>query len=135
VVVTASPTAAIASAIRLTGVAGRSLAMGATLEPEYAGGQAAYLLERLDQIQVDLGFAPYTEAFVGSWDMVNVFCVALAMMAGTAGLPHVIVRFYTVPSVRAARWSAMWALFFIALLYLTAPATAVFARYFMIDSL
>jgi cation/acetate symporter len=56
-------------------------------------------------------------------------------MAGTAGLPHVIVRFYTVKNVKAARWSAFWALFFIALLYLTAPATAAFARYYMIDSI
>jgi cation/acetate symporter len=57
------------------------------------------------------------------------------MMAGTAGLPHVLVRFYTVPTVRAARWSAMWALFFIAILYVTAPATGAFARFFMIESL
>ena len=63
------------------------------------------------------------------------FFVTLALMIGTAGLPHVIVRFYTVPNVRAARWSAFWALLFIAMLYLTAPATAAFARYFMIESL
>ena len=61
-------------------------------------------------------------------------CIA-AMMCGTAGLPHVIVRFYTVKTVQAARWSAMWALFFIAILYVTAPATAAFARFFMIESL
>ncbi|MCP5012722.1 MAG: cation acetate symporter, partial [Aestuariibacter sp.] len=66
---------------------------------------------------------------------VNVFCVVLALMAGTAGLPHVIVRFYTVKSVKAARWSAFWALLFISMLYLTAPATAAFARYYMIESL
>ena len=63
------------------------------------------------------------------------FFVALALMAGTAGLPHVIVRFYTVKTVKSARWSAFWALFFIAMLYLTAPATAGFARYYMIQSL
>ncbi len=135
VLITAYLTVAIAIAIKLTGVPMPSLAMGAALEPEYAGEQVAYLLERLDQIHADLGFAAYTEAFVGGWDKVNVFFVALAMMAGTAGLPHVIVRFYTVPSVRAARWSAMWALFFISILYLTAPATAAFARYFLIESL
>ncbi len=135
VLITAFLTAAIAIGIKLTGVPVPSLAMGAELLPEQSGGQAAFLLERLDQISVDLGFSRYTEAFVGSWDKVNVFCVTLALMCGTAGLPHVLVRFYTVPSVRAARWSAMWALFFIALLYLTAPATAAFARYFMIESL
>jgi cation/acetate symporter len=135
VLITAFLVAAIAIAIKLTGIPVPSLAMGATLEPEYAGGQAAYLLDRLNQIQMDLGFSSYTDTFVGSWDKVNVFCVTLALMAGTAGLPHVLVRFYTVPSVRAARWSAMWALFFIALLYLTAPATAAFARFFMIQSL
>ena len=100
-----------------------------------AGDQGVYLLDRLNQIQADLGFSEYTRAFVGEWDKVNVFLVTLALMVGTAGLPHVIVRFYTVKSVKAARWSAFWALFFIALLYLTAPATAAFARYFMIDSL
>ncbi len=135
VLITAFLVAAIAIAIKLTGIPVPSLAMGAELKPEYAGGQAAYLLERLNQIQTDLGFSRYTDTFVGSWDKVNVFCVTLAMMAGTAGLPHVLVRFYTVPSVKAARWSAMWALFFIALLYLTAPATAAFARFFMIESL
>lgn len=136
VLITAFLIAAIAIAIKLTGVGLPSLAMGSTLQPEYAGGeQAVYLLERLNQIHVDLGFSEYTRAFTGSWDKVNVFLVTLALMAGTAGLPHVLVRFYTVRSVRAARWSAMWALFFIALLYLTAPATAAFARYFMIESL
>ena len=135
VLITAFLIAAIAIGIKLTGVAIPSLAMGAELEPEYAGGQAVYLLDRLNQIQIDLGFSPYTEPFFGTWDKVNVFMVALAMMAGTAGLPHVLVRFYTVPTVRAARWSAMWALFFISILYLTAPATGAFARFFMIESL
>ena len=135
VLIAAYLTVAIAIGIRLTGNPIPALAMGDELRPEYAGGTAAYLLDRLDQIHVDLGFSRYTEAFIGTWDKVNVFCVTLALMAGTAGLPHVLVRFYTVPSVRAARWSAMWALFFIGILYLTAPATAAFARYFMIQSL
>ena len=136
VLITAFLIVAIAIAIKLTGIPVPSLAMGSTLEPEYASGQqAVYLLERLNQIHEDLGFASYTEPFIGSWDKVNVFFVTLAMMCGTAGLPHVIVRFYTVKSVRAARWSAMWALFFIAILYVTAPATAAFARFFMIESL
>ncbi len=92
------------------------------------------LAERLNRIQVDLGFAEYTQPFQ-TQSMLNVACITLALMAGTAGLPHIIVRFYTVKSVRAARWSAGWALLFIALLYTTAPAIAVFARYNLIDSL
>ena len=136
VLITAFLIVAIAIAIKLTGIPIPSLAMGTTLRPEYADGQqAVYLLERLNQIHADLGFASYTEPFTGSWDKVNVFFVTLAMMCGTAGLPHVLVRFYTVRSVKAARWSGMWALFFIAILYVTAPATAAFARYFMIESL
>jgi cation/acetate symporter len=135
VLITAFLIVAIAIAIKLTGVPVPSLALGSELQPEYANGQAAYLLDRLNLIQIDLGFSPYTEPFFGAWDKVNVFLVTLAMMAGTAGLPHVLVRFYTVPTVRAARWSAMWALFFIAILYVTAPATGAFARFFMIERL
>jgi cation/acetate symporter len=67
--------------------------------------------------------------------MLDVFAITLALMAGTAGLPHVLIRFYTVPSARAARWSAMWALVFIGLLYTTAPAVATFARVNMIQTL
>jgi cation/acetate symporter len=93
------------------------------------------LLQKLDEVQRDLGFQSYTEPFTGAWDRLNVFCTALALMAGTAGLPHVIVRFYTVRTVSAARWSGFWALLFIALLYLTAPATAAFARWLMLDRL
>jgi cation/acetate symporter len=119
----------------LTGAAVPSVGLGANLRPELADGQVVSLLGKLDQIQTDLGFSRYTEAFTGSWDKVNVFFVALALMLGTAGLPHVIVRFYTVKTVKAARWSGFWALLFIALLYVTAPATAAFARYFMIQSL
>ncbi len=135
VLITAFLIAAIAISIKLTGIAVPQLGMGATLLPELTGGEAIFFLDKLDLIQADLGFDRYTDAFVGSWDKVNVFCVTLALMVGTAGLPHVIVRFYTVPSVRAARWSAFWALLFISFLYLTAPATAAFARYFMIESL
>lgn len=81
-----------------------------------------------------LGEAPYTEAF-RTRPMIDVIFITLALMAGTAGLPHVIVRFYTVPNVRGARYSGAWALFFISLLYLTAPAVAVFARYNLIETL
>ncbi len=92
------------------------------------------ITERLNQIQVDLGFTEYTQPFQGK-SMIDVLCITIALMAGTAGLPHVIVRFYTVPNVRAARYSAGWALLFIAILYTTAPALAVFARYNLVQSL
>lgn len=92
------------------------------------------IVTRLNQIQTDLGFGEYTAAFTSKTKL-DVFCITLALMVGTAGLPHVIVRFYTVKNVRAARWSAGWALLFIALLYTTAPALAAFARYNLIDSL
>jgi cation/acetate symporter len=88
---------------------------------------------RLNDIQTDLGFAEYTRPFA-SKSMLDVFCITLALMAGTAGLPHIIVRFYTVPDVRSARYSAGWALLFIALLYTTAPAIAAFARYNLVQS-
>jgi len=129
VLITAFLIPAIAISIRLTGQALPPIGLGSEL---LEGG---YLLDKLDSIHADLGFSSYTEAFDGPWDKANVFLVTLALMAGTAGLPHVIVRFYTVKNVRAARSSAFWALFFISLLYLTAPATAAFARYYMIDSL
>ena len=134
VLITAFLIPAIAISIRLTGNLFPQAGLGAELVGS-VDGSGVYLLERLNQIQTDLGFAAYTDTFVGGWDKVNVFLVTLALMVGTAGLPHVIVRFYTVKSVKAARWSAFWALFFISLLYLTAPATAAFSRYFMIDSL
>ena len=135
VLITAFLISAIAISIKLTGVAVPQVGMGSTLRPEFTGGDIVYFLDKLNQIQVDLGFNRYTDTFVGTWDKANVFFVTLALMVGTAGLPHVIVRFYTVPSVKAARWSAFWALLFISMLYLTAPATASFARYFMIESL
>jgi|JRYL01.1.fsa_nt_gb cation/acetate symporter len=121
---------AVAISWQLTGTAVPSVGMGSELT-----GQGVALLAKLDRIHADLGFASYTEPFVGEWDKLNVFCTALALMAGTAGLPHVIVRFYTVKNVAAARWSGFWALLFIAALYLTAPATAAFARYYVFDSL
>lgn len=83
------------------------------------------LLERLDGLHTELGFAPYTD---GSKSTIDIFFITAALMVGTAGLPHVIIRFYTVPRVRDARISAGWALLFIAVLYTTAPAVAAFAR-------
>ena len=85
------------------------------------------ILEELNGLQADLGLAGYTDAF-GSTNMLNMLLITAALMFGTAGLPHVIVRFYTAKSVRAARYSALWALFFIALLYTTAPSVAAFSK-------
>lgn len=87
------------------------------------------LLSTLDQLHTDLGFHKYTE---GQKPMVDVFAITMALMVGTAGLPHVIVRFFTVPRVKDARISVGWSLIFIALLYTTAPAVAAFARTNMI---
>lgn len=90
-----------------------------------ADGSGVFLLDKLDGLTTELGFDAYTEGRKGTFDLV---CIVAALMVGTAGLPHVIVRFYTVPKVKAARSSAGWALIFIALLYTTAPAVAAFAR-------
>lgn len=130
VLITAFLVPAFAISFKLTGVFLPQAGLGAQLI-----GESVYFFDKLNQIQHDLGFGSYTEAFQGSWDKANVFCLTLALMAGTAGLPHVIVRFYTVKSPSAARWSGFWALFFIAVLYLTAPAVAGFARYYMLEGL
>jgi cation/acetate symporter len=92
------------------------------------------IVTRLNTLQTDLGFAEYTQPFANK-SMLDVLFITIALMVGTAGLPHVIVRFYTVPNVRAARYSAGWALLFIAILYTTAPAIAGFARYNLVQSL
>ena len=92
--------------------------------PQISFGSIA---EDLNALQRDFGLSAYTDAFQARPQQ-DVFLVALALMIGTAGLPHIIIRFYTTPSVRAARYSAGWALLFIALLYTTAPAVAVFAK-------
>ncbi|HEY5552539.1 MAG TPA: sodium:solute symporter family protein [Opitutaceae bacterium] len=90
--------------------------------------------ERLNGLHAELGFAAYTDPFV-TRSKLDVLFTTVALMVGTAGLPHIIVRFYTVKDVRAARYSAGWALLFIALLYTTAPALAAFARYNLVSSL
>ena len=90
-----------------------------------ADGSETYLLDKLDGLSADLGFHLYTQ---GQKQLIDVFAITAALMVGTAGLPHVIVRFYTVPRMRDARTSAGWALIFIALLYTSAPAVAAFAR-------
>ncbi len=97
--------------------------------PQIAIGE---ILPKLEAIQQDLGLSSYSGPFT-HFSMLNVFCVTVCLMVGTAGLPHVIVRFYTVKSVRDARWSAFWALLFIALLYTTAPAVAMFAKYYILQ--
>ncbi|MDA9698943.1 cation acetate symporter [Flavobacteriaceae bacterium] len=91
-----------------------------------------YLLENLNQLSVDLGFEKYTD--INRTTLINVFFITAALMFGTAGLPHVIVRFFTVPKVRDARISAGWALLFISLLYTTAPAVAAFAKVNLINT-
>ncbi|MEO0373514.1 MAG: sodium:solute symporter family protein [Cyanobacteria bacterium P01_A01_bin.17] len=92
------------------------------------------IVEKLNAVQLDLGFQEYTQPFANK-SMLDILMITVALMVGTAGLPHVIVRFYTVPNVRAARYSAGWALLFIAILYTTAPAVASCARYNLIDTL
>jgi cation/acetate symporter len=90
-----------------------------------------YLLDKLDKVTTELGFSAYTENIKSN---IDIFCITAALMFGTAGLPHVIVRFFTVPKVSDARKSAGYALIFIAILYSTAPAVSAFARMNFIDS-
>lgn len=96
-----------------------------------AGSDGVYLLDKLDGLHRDLGFAEYTS---GSKSTLDIFFITAALMIGTAGLPHVIVRFFTVKKVADARKSAGWALLFIAILYTTAPAVAVFSRTNLIET-
>ncbi len=114
---------------QLTGHVLPQLGLGATLTE----APDTFLLTRLDQIMTDLGLGSYTAAF-DQKSMIDVFAITFALMVGTAGLPHVIVRFFTVPKVRDARSSAGWALVFIALLYTTAPAVGALARWNLIDT-
>jgi len=111
---------AVFIALQITGVAIPQLAFGSTVR-----GDSMFLLDRLNQVVTELGFPAYTS---GTKSTIDVFCITAALMIGTAGLPHVIVRFFTVPKVRDARYSAGWALLFIGLLYLTAPAVGSMAR-------
>ena len=126
---------AIAISILLTGNPIPQLGLGGELSGEIgsaiAGGESISLLEKLNGLHAELGFAPYTE---GQKPMIDVLFITAALMVGTAGLPHVIVRFYTVPKVKDARSSAAWALLFIALLYTAAPAVGAFARTNLIHS-
>mgnify|MGYP001198927302 CR=1 FL=1 len=119
---------AIFISFQLTGNPIPQLGLGSELVQE----PGVYLLDKLDTIVQDLGFHSYIDSMNVS--TINIFCITLALMVGTAGLPHVIVRFFTVPKVRDARSSAGWALVFIAILYTTAPAVAVMARYNLINT-
>ena len=116
---------AIFISIQMTGIAIPQIGFGST------GADGIYLLDKLDQLHRDLGFHEYTS---GSKSKLDVFFITAALMVGTAGLPHVIVRFFTVKKVSDARKSAGWALLFIAILYTTAPAIAVFARTNLIET-
>ena len=118
---------AIFISIQMTGNPIPQLGMGSTVND----GSGLYLLEKLNGLSTELGFAEYTS---GSKSLVDVFAITLALMVGTAGLPHVIVRFFTVKKVKDARKSAGMALLLIAILYTAAPAVAVFARTNMIET-
>lgn len=119
---------AIFISLMMTGHLLPQTGFGATL----ADGSGTYVLDKLDGLSAELGFAQYTE---GSKSMIDVFAITAALMVGTAGLPHVIVRFFTVPRVKDTRISAAWTLVFIAIVYTTAPAVASFARVNMIDTI
>lgn len=119
---------AVFISIMITGHVLPQTGLGATL----ADGSGMHLLDKLDGLSAELGFAAYTE---GTKSTADIFAITAALMVGTAGLPHVIVRFFTVPRVKDARISAGWALIFIMILYTTAPAIGAFARYNMIDTI
>ncbi len=119
---------AIFISMQLTGNPLPQLGLGSTL----SDGSGMYVLEKLDKIVMDLGFTQYTEA---QGSMLNTFLLTASLMIGTAGLPHVIIRFFTVPKVSDARKSAGYALVFIAILYTTAPAVGAMARMNLMDTI
>jgi len=119
---------AIFISLQLTGNPVPQLGLGSTL-----AGSDTFLLDRLDQVVTDLGFKEYTTN--ARLSGLNMFAYTLSLMIGTAGLPHVIIRFFTVPKVRDARSSAGWALVFIAILYTTAPAVAAMARLNLVQTI
>ncbi|WP_260261249.1 sodium:solute symporter family protein [Vibrio intestinalis] len=118
---------AIFISLQLTGNPLPQIGLGSTI-----AGTDVYLLDRLDQVVTELGFSEYTTQVRG--DTLNMFVYTMSLMIGTAGLPHVIIRFFTVPKVRDARTSAGWALLFIAILYTTAPAVSAMARLNLMDT-
>lgn len=118
---------AIFISMLVTGIPIPQIGLGA----QVIDGSGLSVLEKLDQTLIELGFGPYTQ---GSKSTIDVFAITMALMIGTAGLPHVIVRFFTVPKVSDARKSAGYALLFIALIYTTAPAVGAFARINFVDT-
>jgi cation/acetate symporter len=120
------------SAYLITGIALSNLLTGNPI-PQLSFTFSDFAV-RLSQLQVELGFKEYVAPFQ-NLSALNVFLITLTLMVGTAGLPHVIIRFYTVPRASDARWSAGWALLFIGLLYTTAPAVAVFSKYNLLNTL
>jgi cation/acetate symporter len=129
VLITAYTIPAIFISFQLTGNPIPQLGLGSTL----ADGSGVYLLDKLDMVVTDLGFKEYTTGKLGS--SLNMFAYTMSLMIGTAGLPHVIMRFFTVPSVKAARSSAGYALVFIALLYTVAPAVGAMARFNLMNTI
>jgi len=122
---------AIFLSVMMTGHIFPQLGFGAEVLDATGNSSGVYLLDKLDGLSTELGFAQYTE---GSKSMIDVFFICGALMFGTAGLPHVIVRFFTVPTVKASRSSAGWTLLFIAIMYTTIPALAAFSRVNMIET-
>lgn len=123
---------AIFLSVMMTGHIIPQVGFGAELLDAAGNNSGVYLLEKLNNVSTELGFAPYTD---GSKSMIDVFCITGALMMGTAGLPHVIVRFFTVPKVKDARISAGWALVFIGIMYTTVPALSAFSRVNMIETI
>ena len=123
---------AIFLSVMMTGHLVPQIGFGAELLDAAGNNSGVYLLEKLNNVSVELGFAPYTD---GSKSMIDVFCITGALMVGTAGLPHVIVRFFTVPKVKDARITAGWSLVFTAIMYTTVPALAAFSRVNMIETI
>ncbi|WP_345874859.1 sodium:solute symporter family protein [Shewanella algae] len=123
---------AIFISVMMTGHIIPQIGFGAELIDAAGNNTGVYLLQKLDGLQTQLGFTEYTE---GAKSTIDVFAITAALMVGTAGLPHVIVRFFTVPKVKDARISAGWALVFIAIMYTTVPALAAFSRVNMIETI
>ncbi|MBB1323031.1 MULTISPECIES: sodium:solute symporter family protein [Shewanella] len=123
---------AIFISVMMTGHIFPQIGFGAEMIDAAGNGTGVYLLDKLDGLSAELGFSQYTE---GSKGMIDVFFITGALMFGTAGLPHVIVRFFTVPKVKDARISAGWALVFIAIMYTTIPALSAFSRVNMIETI
>ncbi|MBK1735126.1 cation acetate symporter [Halorhodospira abdelmalekii] len=120
---------AIFISLTITGIPIPQFGLGGSID---VAGESIHLIQALDKTLVEIGFAPYSE--LANMSMLNMFMLTLSLMIGTAGLPHVIVRFFTVPRMRDARRSAGWALVFIAILYTTAPAVGAMATWNLLNT-